>query len=415
MISFGEMANDAAALKRGLELYTDFARRNPQAGLYYRGVIASLPYDQFHQHLQTLPKPKDDAHRKQLENLDALKLAASDRVVLVNWMMDYSILVRVRDGKATVAGLAPTLPKDAFVTKLIADNRSYRQVRDVVYGRSYGAALTLDVLTPIHGANGAAVIYFLSGDFVSQPMPESDNWVLLPLLSRGYTVITVVHGGLPKYTITEIVRDANRAVRFTRFHARDYGIDPNRLGVTGSSSGGYLSLMLATAGDKEPPLADESDPLGAPDAIDAISSKVQAAGCYFPPTDWLDYGEKGKCILDVNWAGPPLQSIFEFRDFDKARFAFVTIKDRARVERLLSDLSPARRVTKSAAPTLILHGEKDPTVPLQQSQLMIERLKAAGVPAELVVKSGAAHGWPDENHDMDAIVQWFDQHLPRPH
>src|SRR6202030_3841219 len=103
------------------------------------------------------------------------------------WMMDYSILVRVRDGKATVAGLGPRLPTDAFFKKLTADNRPYRQVRDVVYGRCCGSALTLDVLTPLHGANGAAVIYLLSGDFVSQPMPESDNWVLQPLLSRGYT------------------------------------------------------------------------------------------------------------------------------------------------------------------------------------------------------------------------------------
>ena len=411
MNSFGQMAQDAAALKRGLELYTDFPRRNPQAGLYYRGIIASLPYDQFHQQLETLPKPKDDTHRTMLKNLDGLKLAAADRMVLVNWMMDYSILVRVQHGKATVAGLGPRLPKDAFLNKVIADNRPYRQVRDVVYGRSYGAALTLDVLTPTHGANGAAIIYFLSGDFVSKPMPESDNWVLQPLLSRGYAVVTVVHGGIPKYTIAEIVRHASRAVRFTRFHARDYGIDPDRIAVTGSSSGGYLSLMLATAGDREPPLADESDPLGAADAIDAVSCKVQAAGCYFPPTDWLDYGEKSKCILDVNWGGPPLQSIFEFRDFDKARFSFVPIKDRARLERLLSDLSPARRVTKAAAPTFILHGENDRTVPLQQSQLMIKRLQAAGVPAKLVVKHGAGHGWADENRDMDAILVWFDRYL----
>jgi acetyl esterase/lipase len=154
--------------------------------------------------------------------------------------------------------------------------------------------------------------------------------------------------------------------------------------------------------------------VGAPDAIDALSCKVQAAGCYFPPSDWLDYGEKGRCILDVNWGGgPPLQSIFEFRDFDKARFSFVPIKDRARIERLLSDLSPARRVTKVAAPTLILHGENDPTVPLQQSRLMIDRLKAAGVPAELVVKPGAGHGWEGEHRDMDAIVRWFDRHLAR--
>jgi dipeptidyl aminopeptidase/acylaminoacyl peptidase len=204
-----------------------------------------------------------------------------------------------------------------------------------------------------------------------------------------------------------------RAVRFTRFHAGDYGIDPNRIGVTGSSSGAYLALMLATARGDEPPLADASDPMGAPDEIDAVSCGVQAAGCYFPVTDWLNYGGENQSVLDVKWGGPQLRAMLELREFDKERFTFVPVTDRAQIERRLSDLSPARRVTKGTAPTFILHGEKDPTVPLQQSQLMIGRLKAAGVPAELVVKAGAGHGWPDEHRDLDQIGRWFDRYLAR--
>jgi acetyl esterase/lipase len=223
----------------------------------------------------------------------------------------------------------------------------------------------------------------------------------------------VVHGGLPKFTVAEAMRDVYRAVRFTRFHASDYGIDPNRIGVTGSSSGGYLALMLATARANEPPLADRSDPLGAPDEIDAVSCRVQAAGCYYPPTDWLDYGGENKSVLDVKWGGPQLRSMLEFRDFDVARFTFVPVTDRAEIDRRLSDLSPARRVTNETAPTIIFHGDKDPTVPLQQSQLMIDRLRAAGVPAELVVKTGAGHGWPDEHRDLDQICRWFDRYLAR--
>jgi acetyl esterase/lipase len=412
MNAFAETASDAASLKRSLELYCEFPRRHPEAGLYYRGIRATLPFEQYRQRLEAAAK-EPRTHIGPLTNLDDLKLAASDRVVLVNWMTAYAILVRVRDGRATVAGLGPLPSGDAVWTKMMADHRPYRQVRDVVYGRCYGTALTLDVLTPARGANGAAIVYLLSGDFVSQPMPETDNWVLQPLLSRGYTVFTVVHGGIPKYTIPEMVREVCRAVRFTRFHSHDYGIDPGRIGVMGSSSGGYLSLMLATTHPNEPPLADGTDPIGAPDEIDAVSCRVQAAACFFPPTDWLDYGEKNKCILDVNWGGPQLRAVFELREFDTARFTFAPITDRARIEKLLSELSPARRVTHDAAPTLILHGEKDPSVPLQQSQLMIERLKAAGVPASLVVKPGAGHGWPDQTRDTDAIADWFDRYMPR--
>src|SRR5207245_10328269 len=63
----------------------------------------------------------------------------------------------VRDGKATVAGLGPILPQDVMA-RAAADQKPYRQIKDIVYGRKYGTALTLDVVTPTHGANGAAVI-----------------------------------------------------------------------------------------------------------------------------------------------------------------------------------------------------------------------------------------------------------------
>lgn len=407
---FGEIASDEAALKQALERFTDFARRHPESGVYYRGITACVPYNEYRQRLEIAARdPKVD--RKPLANLDKLKLGASDRVLLVRWMYGYAILVRVQDGKATIVGLAPPLPA-ADVKKFVAEAKPYRQIRDVVYGRAYGAALTLDVLTPKEGANGAAVICLQSGDFVSRPLAESDDYVLQPLLTRGYTVISVVHGGLPKFTIAETIRHVERAVRFTRFHAADYAIDPNRIGVMGSSSGGYLSLMLATAGATEPPLTDGSDPMASPDEIDAVSCRVQAVGCYYAPSDWLEYGGKDKCVLDANF-GPQLGAMFEFRDFDKTRFAFVPVTDRAKIERLLSDISPARRVTKETAPVFMLHGDKDPTVPLQQSQLMLERLRAARVPAELVIKPGAGHGWQAEEKDMNQIIAWFDKHLAR--
>ena len=104
-----------------------------------------------------------------------------------------------------------------------------------------------------------------------------------PLTDRGYTVFAVVHGSQPKYTIPEIVQDMNRAVRFIRHHAKDYRIDPDRIGISGASAGGHLSLMLGTAGDAGNP--DAKDP------VDRESSRVQAVACFFPPTDFLNYGK----------------------------------------------------------------------------------------------------------------------------
>src|SRR4051812_45867519 len=87
---------------------------------------------------------------------------------------------------------------------------------DVIYGRKFGTALTMDVFTP-RKANGAAVVFMVSGGYFSSH--EAINPAFLqPLVDRGYTVFAVVHGSQPKFTIPEIVGDVNRAVRFIRHH-----------------------------------------------------------------------------------------------------------------------------------------------------------------------------------------------------
>ena len=106
---------------------------------------------------------------------------------------------------------------------------------------------------------------------------------------RGYTVFAVVHGSQPRYTIPEVVADMNRAVRFIRYHAERLKIDPDRIGITGGSAGGHLSLMQGTAGNRGQP--DAKDP------IDRTSSRVQAVACFFPPTDFLNYGKPGENAL----------------------------------------------------------------------------------------------------------------------
>jgi dipeptidyl aminopeptidase/acylaminoacyl peptidase len=76
--------------------------------------------------------------------------------------------------------------------------------------------------------------------------------------------------------------------------------------------------------------------------------------------------------------------------------------------------SPARYATATAAPTLIIHGDADPLVPIQQSQLYVARATAAGATARLIVKPGAEHGgktWPDLAGDRRRFADWFDHYL----
>ena len=222
------------------------------------------------------------------------------------------------------------------------------------------------------------------------------------LLNRGYTVFAVVHGSQPRYTIPEIVKDMNRAVRFIRYHAKDYHIDPNRIGVTGASAGGHLSLMLGTAGD-----AGNS---GAGDPVDQVSSRVQAVGCFFPPTDFLNYGKPGEIAIGcgiLQGFKPP----FDFHEQDPNTKTFVRITDLSKILDIGHQISPFYHASSDDPPTLIIHGDADKLVPIQQAEIILDKLKAAGVETKLVVKKGAQHGWPDLLKDTATIADWFDEHL----
>lgn len=283
-----------------------------------------------------------------------------------------------------------------------ADADSFTRTSDVVYGRKFGMALTMDVFTPKEKTNGAAVIWVVSGGWTS----NRDNInldFLKELLSRGYTVFAVMHGSQPKYTIPEAIADMTLSVRYIRAHAADFKIDPDRIGVSGGSAGGHLSLMLGTAGDLGDPQAK--------DAVDRTSSRVQAVACFFPPTDFLNYGTPGFAWLN---RGPKdaLRAPFDFHWWNPETKQFEVVDETTRVK-IAREISPAYYVTADDPPTLIIHGDKDALVPIQQSQLMMAKFKELGVPCELVVKTGEAHGWKNWHDDMRTIVDWFDKYLAK--
>ena len=102
---------------------------------------------------------------------------------------------------------------------------------DIVYGRKDGMALTFDVLKPAR-PNGAGVLFIQSGGWYSiWNDPKVLQFVSQPLLDKGITVFVVYHGSAPKYVIPEIVEDVRRSVRFIRFKAKEFAVDPDRLGV----------------------------------------------------------------------------------------------------------------------------------------------------------------------------------------
>ena len=87
------------------------------------------------------------------------------------------------------------------------------------------------------------------------------------------------------------------------------------------------------------------------------------------------------------------------------------VTDEARVVEIGRQISPINHVSADDPPTLIIHGDADKLVPIQQAELIVDKLRQAGVEAKLVVKPGAAHGWPGLDKDVSTLADWFDQHL----
>ncbi|EEF57145.1 alpha/beta hydrolase [Pedosphaera parvula] len=269
-------------------------------------------------------------------------------------------------------------------------NVDFTRIEDVVYGRKFGTALTMDVFQP-KTPNGAGIIMVMSGGWVSGH-EQINPAACQVFLRRGYTVFTVVHGCQPRFIIPEITQDMSRAVRFIKHNAAKYGVDPNKLGVTGGSAGGHLSLTLGTQG--KPGTTDAKDP------IDRESSTVQCVACFFPPTDFLNYGKPGEDATGVGTLKNYKPAFGPQSDTEEGR------------KELGRQISPIYYVTSNMPPTLIIHGNADTLVPIQQAEIFVKRAQECGAEAKLIVKEGAGHGWPDLlAKDLEVCADWFDAHL----
>jgi acetyl esterase/lipase len=257
---------------------------------------------------------------------------------------------------------------------------------DVVYGHKDGMALTFDVFTPPR-PNGAAVLHIVSGGWVSRwtpptQLPSNIQELYEELFAKGFTVFAVRHGSSPRYVIPEIVPDVRRAVRFIRLTASRYGIDSDRLGVTGMSAGGHLSLLLGVASEPGDPKSE--------DEVLRVSNRVAAVVAYFPPVD-LDPAAGAVATERPSKRFPAL-------NFDATETAAV---------------SPIRHVSSDDPPILLIHGNKDELVPIAQSEQIYAALKQQHVPTDLVVIEGGGHGFKgaDAQRANKATAEWFAKHL----
>src|SRR5215472_19007211 len=245
----------------------------------------------------------------------------------------------------------------------------------IVYGEAGGEKLTMDYYPPAGPAPHPIAIIIHGGGFVGgNSKNASEAYCAQFLAPAGYAVFSINYRLAPKCPYPAMVEDVERAVRYLRHNAKKWQADPNRIALIGGSAGGYLSNMagvLNAGGIK-----------GAKDLVDRTSARVQAVVTLFGPSDFRNQpvGDNLKALL-----GPLIQQ----KGLDAA----------------LAEASPAMHITGNEPPFLLIHGDKDKSVPLYQSTHLQAALKAAGVPCDLIIIMNGPHAtgsW----HRVPGVPNW---------
>ena len=265
---------------------------------------------------------------------------------------------------------------------VIADDaaKPYTQQEDVVIVQSpHGIAITMDVFTPTGESNGIGIIDVASGGWSSDRGKIRDHeraQFYNIFCKRGYTLFAIRPGSSSRFSAHDMVEHLELSITEIQKNAKDYGIDPDRIAITGASAGGHLASLVSVRG----------------------KVKIFAAGVFFPPTDFLSFGSSSDDPAAVNRFARTLA--YPKRGAD--------LSPEETKEQLIA-ISPALLVTEKAPPFLIIHGDADKVVPLSQSEKLLAALKAKNVPAELIIKEGGGHPWMTIPEEVAKMADWFDK------
>ena len=256
----------------------------------------------------------------------------------------------------------------------------------IEYASPAGEHLALDMARPKSQRGLAPAVVCIHGGGFRAGNREHHDRLCIQLAERGYVAVSVTYRLAPKHQFPAAVHDVKAAVRWLRAHAAKYAIDPERIGTTGDSAGGHLALFLGLTGDVKEFDGDEGGNLDQ-------SSRVNCVVDVYGPSDFTKSYDKSVDAAEV-------LPLFLGGDLKTARQKHILA-------------SPLYWVTPHAAPTLAIHGTKDPYVAYEQAVWLVERLLGADVEAELLTLQDAGHGFKgqDAERARQAMFAFFDKHL----
>ena len=261
--------------------------------------------------------------------------------------------------------------------------------RDLQYGK-HGDANKLDLYLPKNMQAKTPLIIWIHGGGWRQG--SKDAWPAIALADKGYAVASINYRLSDEDKFPAQIDDCKTAVRWLRENAKQYNLDPDHFGAWGQSAGGHLAALLGTSSNSQEPKGFQVEHAG-------TGSRIQAVCDWCGPTDLKQFAKFG-----ASQAGKP-------KDLPNQ---IVTELLGGSVERnniQAEKANPITFVSDKSPPFLIMHGNSDKLVPLEQSKLLEQALRKAGAKVELHVLPGVGHEPFKGNTNMRLVEKFFDKAL----
>jgi acetyl esterase/lipase len=277
-------------------------------------------------------------------------------------------------------------PKPPVVTPVPA---GVKALKDLEYGKIGDRKLLLNLFLPEKAEGKLPVIVWIHGGGWRSGSKEDCTALGDGFVQKGFAVASVGYRLSDEALFPAQIEDCKSAVRWLRANADKYNLDADHIGAWGSSAGGHLVALMGTTGDIKD--FDKGDNL-------QYSSAVQAVCDYYGPVDFQTF---------VTTPGYERHAGPESAETKLIGGTVMENQEKAK------KVSATTYVSKSAAPFLIIHGDKDPTVPIDQSKMFSDMLKKENVEAEFYTIPGARHGTPEfaAPEIISKVEVFFKKHL----
>ncbi len=263
--------------------------------------------------------------------------------------------------------------------------------RDLIYGRVGERELPLDLYLPPDTSSAVPVVIWVHGGGW-RGGSKGNGGRALNMTKRGFAVVDVEYRLSGEALFPAQIEDCKIAVRWVRANAKKYNLDPDRIGAWGSSAGGHLVAMMGLTHDENVFETDDHS---------QYSSQVQVICNWFGPTDFLRMNDfEGRIDHDA-------------ADSPESRLIGGPIQDN---KEKVAAANPITYVSKNDPPMLIMHGEKDQSVPYNQSELLYAAMQKVGLDVTLYKVVNADHGFRNATQDdaaslFEMSAQFLEKHL----